>query len=379
VSPTPLTGVTVIEIAGIGPVPFACNQLEDMGATVVKIDRPGGHGLPETMSSIGHRPRPTVLLDLKDAADREVAGTLVSHADVIVDPYRPGVAERLGIGPVEMCERNPRLVYARMTGWGQDGPYAAMAGHDINYIGLSGSLAAIGPEGEPMPPLNLIGDYGGGAMFAVTGILAALVERATTGAGQVIDVAMVDGAAALLGPIRDLHNAGLWSPARRANLLDGGAPFYACYRTSDDEYMAVGALEHQFYSLLVSGLGLDESALGNRLDPDEWPRIAAVFTEMFATRTREEWVETFDGTDACVTPVLAMEEVGEHPHNVARGALVATATGPRPGPAPRFCGVASAGRTSEFDAGSVEALLVSLGLETAVVGEMRERGAVTWD
>ena len=378
-SSSPLAGITVIEIAGIGPVPFACDQLADMGATILRIDRPGGHGLPATMSSIGHRPRPTVSLNLKDPTDRGCAVTLISNADVLVDPYRPGVAERLGIGPAEMWERNAGLVYARMTGWGQDGPYAPMAGHDINYIGLSGSLAAIGTQDEPIPPLNLVGDYGGGAMFAVTGILAALVERATTGQGQVIDVAMVDGAAALLGPIRDLHNAGLWSPHRRANLLDGGAPFYTCYRTSDDRFMAVGALEPQFYSLLVAGLGLDESALGNRLDPSEWTRIAAAFSERFATRTRDEWTETFDGTDACVTPVLSMEEVADHPHNAARHALVPTASGNRPHPAPRFSGTERGARSDARGADVVEELLVSLGLDDEAVGDLSERGSVSWD
>jgi len=377
VTSAPLDGIIVIEIAGIGPVPFACDQLEDMGATVVRIDRPGGHGLPVAMSSIGRRSRPTVLLDLKNHGDRTTAITLIAHADVLVDPYRPGVAERLGIGPVEMCERNPSLVYARVTGWGQDGPYASMAGHDINYIGLSGSLAAIGPRDEPIPPLNLVGDYGGGAMFAVTGILAGLVERATTGVGQVVDVAMVDGAAALLGPIRDLHNAGLWSLDRTANLLDGGAPFYACYRTADDNYMAVGALEPQFYSLLISGLGLDESSLGNRLDPQEWPRIAAVFSDVFATRTRGEWTEIFNGTDACVTPVLSMGEVAEHPHNAAREALVASESGPRPHQAPRFSSSTAGEDKSEMDAESVEGLLISVGLAPEMVSAMRDRGTVS--
>jgi alpha-methylacyl-CoA racemase len=331
------------------------------------------------MSSIGHRARPTVELDLKNPTEQSVAATLIANADVLLDPYRPGVAERLGIGPEAMHERNPRLVYARVTGWGQDGPYAAMAGHDINYIGLSGSLAAIGPPDEPMPPLNLVGDYGGGGMFAVTGILAALVERGTTGLGQVVDVAMVDGAASLLGPIRDLHNAGLWSPNRRSNLLDGGAPFYACYRTSDGKYMAVGALEPQFYSLLVAGLGLDEETVGNRLDSREWPHIAEVFSDTFATRTRDEWTEVFDGSDACVTPVLSMDEVGEHPHNAARDALVASASGSRPHPAPRFSGVAAGGRTHEINADFVEALFVSLGLEKEAVGDMIERRALSWD
>jgi alpha-methylacyl-CoA racemase len=379
VSSAPLAGIRIIEIAGIGPAPFACDQLEDMGATVVKIDRPGGHGLPSTMSSVGQRSRPTVSLNLKDAVDRAIAITLISHADALVDPYRPGVTERLGIGPEVMCERNPRLVYARMTGWGQEGPYAAMAGHDINYIGLSGSLAAIGPQEAPLPPLNLVGDYGGGGMFAVTGILAALVERATTGIGQVIDVAMVDGAAALLGPIRDLHNAGLWSPDRQTNLLDGGAPFYTCYRTSDDEYMAVGALEPQFFSLLVSGLGLDESELGDRLDPREWPRIASVFADTFAVRTRQEWTEIFDATDACVTPVLSMDEVGDHRHNAAREALTATASGFRPHVAPRFPSAVSDGHVAGVEIGTAHVLLASLGLEPDVVGELRERGAVSPD
>jgi alpha-methylacyl-CoA racemase len=379
VSGTPLAGVIVIEIAGIGPAPFACDQLEDMGALVVRIDRPGGHGLPIAMSSIGHRARPTVTLDLKDPVDNGFAATLIAHADVVIDPYRPGVAERLGIGPEEMCEGNPGLVYARMTGWGQEGPYAAMAGHDINYIGLSGSLAAMGPTDRPVPPLNLVGDYGGGGMFAVSGILAALVERARTGVGQVIDVAMVDGAASLLGPIRDLHNARLWSSNRQANLLDGGAPFYSCYRTSDDKYMAVGALEPQFYSLLVTGLGLDEAVVGDRLDPREWPRIAEAFSARFATRTRDEWTEVFDGTDACVTPVLSMGEVSEHPHNAAREALVEAGSGPRPHPAPRFSGAAATGNAPEMNAESAEALFISLGLEENVVGEMIKQRALRWD
>jgi alpha-methylacyl-CoA racemase len=379
VSVAPLAGITVIEIAGIGPAPFACDQLEDMGAVIVRIDRPGGHGLPVSMSSIGRRPRPTVDLDLKDPAGHITAATLIAHADVLIDPYRPGVAERLGIGPDEMCDQNPGLVYARMTGWGQDGPYAAMAGHDINYIGLSGSLAAIGPRDEPMPPLNLVGDYGGGGMFAVTGILAALVERATTGLGQVIDVAMVDGAGALLGPIRDLHNAGIWSPNRQTNLLDGGAPFYSCYRTLDGEYMAVGALEPQFYSLLLAGLGLEESAMGNRLDPREWPHIAKVLSDTFATRTRTEWTDVFDGTDACVTPVLSMSEVAAHPHNAARDALVESRSGPRPHAAPRFSGVDSEAPPDPMSAVSVEVLLASLGLETEFVAGMMERKVLHWD
>ncbi len=376
-SATPLEGVTVVEIAGIGPAPFACDQLEDMGATIVRIDRPGGHGLPATLSSIGRRPRTTVALDLKDADDRAVAVEIIIHADVLIDPYRPGVAQRLGIGPHEMCEANQRLVYAHLTGWGQDGPYATMAGHDINYIGLSGSLAAIGPHGLPLPPLNLVGDYGGGAMYAVAGILAALVERATTGAGQVVDIAMVDGAAALMGPIRALHDAGVWSSERQANLLDGGAPFYACYRTKDDAFMAVGALEPQFYGELVAGLGLDEATLGNRLDPHTWPGIAAAFAAAFRTRTRAQWTEVFDGTDACVTPVLSMDEVLDHPHNAAREALIDTVDGTRPHPAPRFLASDHDGHEPPLTIDGAQAILADLGLSLEVVEAMYDQGCLT--
>jgi alpha-methylacyl-CoA racemase len=320
-----------------------------------------------------------VLLNLKDDADRLIATTLISRADVVVEPYRPGVAERLGIGPHEMCTENPRLVYARMTGWGQQGPYAQMAGHDINYIGLSGSLAAIGPPDAPIPPLNLIGDFGGGAMFAVAGILAALVERASTGRGQIVDVAMVDGAGALLGPIRDLHNAGLWSMGRQQNLLDGGAPFYTCYRTADDEFVAVGALEPQFYSALVSGLDIDEDDLGNRLDPNEWSFIRGLFAEKFLSRTREEWGRLFDGTDACVTPVLNMDEVPNHPHNRERDAIVSTNSGFRPHPAPRFEDSEPLSVTAAHDSESVAALLASLGIEQRTADDLLQRGSVSWD
>lgn len=333
----PLQGITVVELAGIGPGPFACTMLADLGADVVRVERPAPSGseLPGGLGRIGIRERVIVEADLKSDEGLALVTTIIAHADVLIEGFRPGVAERIGVGPEAMCATNPRLVYARVTGWGQDGPYAAMAGHDINYIGLVGALAAIGAD-DPVPPLNLVGDYGGGGMFAVTGILAALVRRSRTGEGSVVDVAMVDGAAKLLEPIRDLFNAGVWEERRNANLLDGGAPFYRTYHTADGGFMAVGALEPAFYESLVDGLGLSGADLPDRMDPTSWDELTQRFASVFSTRTRDEWSAVFDGTDACVTPVLTMSEVGAHPHNAARGALRPTAVGTIPAPAPRF-------------------------------------------
>ncbi len=375
----PLTGLRVVELAGIGPGPFACNYLEDLGATVVRIERSEeANALPDAMASIGRRPRTTLYLNLKDEGDRSIATTVICHADVLIEGFRPGVAERLGIGPERMCEANPRLVYGRLTGWGQDGPYARMAGHDINYIGLTGALAAIGTPDTPIPPLNLLGDYGGGAMFVIAGVLAALFERSSTGSGQVVDVAMVDGVATLMGPIRDLANAGLWSEERHANFLDGGAPFYTCYRTADDRYVAVGALEPQFYSALVAGLDIDEAKLGDRLDRAAWPRLRRLFAESFQQRTRDEWMDIFDGTDGCVTPVLGLGEVGTHHHNQARGALRDGGDGPVPTTAPRFDGMVPEQRRRSLDLGGVSELLVDMGLDAALVDDLTENAIIRW-
>lgn len=375
----PLTGLRVVELAGIGPGPFACNYLEDLGATVIRIERSGGsNALPDAMASIGRRPRTTLYLNLKDEGDRSIATTVIRHADVLIEGFRPGVAERLGIGPERMCEENPRLVYGRLTGWGQDGPYAQMAGHDINYIGLSGALAAIGTPDMPIPPLNLLGDYGGGAMFVIVGVLAALFERSSTGSGQVVDVAMVDGVATLMGPIRDLANAGLWSEERRANFLDGGSPFYTCYRTADDRYVAVGALEPQFFSVLVAGLGLDEAKLGDRLDRTAWPGLRQLFAECFQQRTRDEWMDIFDGTDGCVTPVLSLGEVGTHHHNQARRALRDGDSGPVPTTAPRFEGMAPEQRRRDLDLDGVSELLVDMGLEPSLVDDLTAKAIIRW-
>lgn len=334
----PLRDITVVELGGIGPTPLACTILADLGATVVRIDRPVAAGLPGALGDLGIRDRICVRLDAKDDADRSTLATILERADIAIEGFRPGVVERLGIGPDDVMPANPSLVYVRMTGWGQTGPRRSMAGHDINYIAVTGILAAIGRD-EPVPPLNLVGDYGGGATFAVIGALAALVDRQRTGRGRVVDAAMVDGAAVLAAPIRDLLQHGLWTEERSANLLDGGAPFYRTYRCADGAAVAVGALEEPFYRTLVAGLGFDVDALPDRMDTASWPELTSSFAARFAERTRSEWAETFDGTDACVTPVLTLTEAVDDAHAVDRGAYQATPDGVRPAPAPRMAGV----------------------------------------
>lgn len=319
-SSRPLAGITVVELAGIGPAPLACTMLAEMGCEVIRIERVtrSDNSLDSRLAGIAVRPRTTIAVDLKSDDGREVVRSLIDSADVLIEGFRPGTAERLGIGPDSFKDTNPGLVYMRLTGWGQDGPYAMMAGHDINYIGLSGALAAIGEEGKPIPPLNLLGDYAGGTMFAVVGVLAALVERARTGRGATIDTAMIDGVSTLMTPIRDVAELDAWVEERSSNLLDGGAPFYRTYGTSDGGFMAVGALEPVFYSEFVTGLGLDEAVLPNRFDPDNWDELADLFGGYFAGNTRDHWQRVFDGTDACVTPVLTMSESEDHPQNASR-------------------------------------------------------------
>lgn len=372
----PLEGIRVVELAGIGPGPFACGLLADLGAEVVRVERPRDvdgkrSGLPGGLGGIGVRDRVIVEIDVKDASGLDTVRKMVAQADVLVEGYRPGVAERLGLGPHEAHAINPRLVYARITGWGQSGPLAGMAGHDINYIGLSGVLAAIG-RNDPTPPLNLVGDYGGGSLFAVVGILAGIVGRDRTGLGTVVDAAMIDGSGALLGPIRDLLNIGMWSERRSANLLDGGAPFYRTYRTADDRFVAVGALEAPFYEAFVSGLGIDPGSIPDRMDPASWQELAVIFSEAFSTRTRDEWALVFDGTDACVTPVLTMGEVMDHAHNSQRDAIVETPTGPRPNVAPRL-GHDAVRPVAPRDAGDT---LASVGLSEETISALTEAGRV---
>lgn len=313
----PLDEIKVVEIAGLGPVPFAGMLLAELGADVMRIDRTRPAGFPDPMLGAVGRGRRSIAIDLKQRDGVDVVLRLVEDADVFLEGFRPGVVERLGVGPEECLAVNPRLVYGRMTGWGRDGPFAAMAGHDINYLGLTGALHAVGPAEHPVAPLNLLADYGGGSMYLLAGILAALVDRDRSG-GRVVDAAMVDGVASLMAPTYQMFAAGLWDDEREANLLDGGAPFYRTYATADGGWMAVGALEPQFYAALVEGLGLAGADLPAQTDRSGWPQLAERFAVVFASRTRAEWESVFAGTDACVTPVLSLREAPEHAHNRAR-------------------------------------------------------------
>ncbi|MCP2251651.1 alpha-methylacyl-CoA racemase [Prauserella aidingensis] len=336
--PGPLSGLKVVELPAIGPVPHAGMILADLGADVVRVERPSGaldiHGGKSDHLMRGKR---SVTADLKSADGTRFVLDLAGKADVLLEGFRPGVAERLGVGPDECHDVNPRLVYGRMTGWGQDGPMATQAGHDINYISLTGSLHAIGrAEEPPAPPLNLVGDYGGGSMFLLAGVLSALWERERSGSGQVVDAAMVDGASVLAQMLWSLRGVGAWSSERAGNLLDSGAPFYDTYVCSDGRYVAVGALEGQFYARLIEGLGLADEELPDQHDRSGWPALRARFTQVFAGRTRDEWAAVFDGTDACVTPVLTWDEVADHPHVAARGTFVEIDGVVQPAPAPRF-------------------------------------------
>jgi alpha-methylacyl-CoA racemase len=332
---TPLSGVRVIELAGLAPSPFGCMVLADLGADVVRVDRPPHDGLAPPPGGPLQRGRRTVTLDLKTPAGVTDLLHLVAKGDVLVEAFRPGVAERLGFGPPACAQINPRLVYARMTGWGQDGPLAHRAGHDIDYIAVAGALEPLGRAGSPPhAPLNLIGDFAGGGMLLAVGVLAALLERERSGRGQVVDAAMVDGSALLTSFLHGMLGAGMWPGGRGENLLDGGAPFYDTYRTSDGGFMAVGALEPPFYAALVAGLGLSD--LPDQYDRDGWPVLRERFAACFASRSRAHWTSVFAGLDACVTPVLSPREAPDHPHNRARRTFVEVDGHPQPAPAPRF-------------------------------------------
>ncbi|MGW3410145.1 CaiB/BaiF CoA transferase family protein [Streptomyces sp. NPDC000888] len=333
----PLAGVRVVELAGIGPGPFAAMLLADLGADVVRVDRPGGAGLavnPEY--DVTNRNKRSVLVDLKSPDGPARVLDLVDRADILIEGYRPGVAERLGVGPEACHARNPRLVYGRMTGWGQDGPLAQRAGHDIAYIALTGTLGMIGTPGEPPPaPANLLGDYAGGSLYLVVGVLAALHHARATGTGQVVDAAIVDGTAHLATMIHGMLAAGGWQDQRAANLLDGGCPYYGTYETADGKYMAVGALEPQFYDRFVDLLGLAEFA-DARKDWTRWAELRRTVAARFKTRTRDEWTTVFEGSDACVAPVLSLREAPGHPHLAARGTFTDHGGITQPAPAPRF-------------------------------------------
>ncbi|MFD3314640.1 CaiB/BaiF CoA transferase family protein [Streptomyces sp. NPDC058694] len=342
----PLAGVRVVELAGIGPGPFAAMLLADLGADVVRVDRPNGVGLAINPDyDITNRNKRSVIVDLKapDGADRVLE--LAGRADILIEGFRPGVAERLGVGPEACHARNPKLVYGRMTGWGQEGPLAPRAGHDIAYIALTGTLGMIGAPGEPPAvPANLVGDYAGGSLYLVVGVLAALHHARATGAGQVVDAAIVDGTAHLASMIHGMLAAGGWQDRRGANLLDGGCPYYGTYETADGQYMAVGALEGQFYEEFVRLLGLEEYVPA-RKDVSRWADLREAVAARFKTRTRDEWTAVFEGSDACVAPVLSLREAPHHPHLAARGTFTDHGGITQPAPAPRFSATPTAVRS----------------------------------
>jgi alpha-methylacyl-CoA racemase len=347
----PLRGVRVVEIAGIGPGPHAATLLADLGADVIRIDRPGKSALTGPGPDLLTRGRPSVALDLKHPDAVAAVLALVEDADVLLEGMRPGTTERLGLGPDDCLARNPRLVYGRMTGWGQDGPLARVAGHDMNYISLAGALHGLGQDADrPHFPTNLLGDFGGGSTYLVVGVLAALLEARVSGEGQVVDAAIVDGTAHLSAMFASMLAGGFAEERRAANLLDGGVPFYDLYATSDGRHMSVGALEPQFYATLLDRLELTD--LPDRDDPASWPAIRAAFTERFRERTQAEWAEHFDGSDACVAPVLPMTEAARHPHLAARGTYVERDDVLQPAPAPRFSRTEATLTTGPTDPGA---------------------------
>ncbi|MCP1626322.1 CaiB/BaiF CoA transferase family protein [Pseudomonas nitroreducens] len=376
-----LSGIRVLEFEAIGPAPFATMLLADMGADVVRIDRPVAHGdlgpkMDGPKVEITGRGRRSVTLDLKRPESAAVALELIERADVLIEGFRPGTLERLGLGPEQAFARNPGLVYGRMTGWGQHGPLAQRAGHDINYIALSGVLSGIGPvAGRPLPPLNLVGDYGGGGMLLAMGVLAALVNVQRGGAGQVVDAAMAEGAAQLGSVFWGLLASGNWREERGSNLLDGGAPWYDTYRTLDGSYMAIGPVESRFYAELLDKLGLAGESLPPQHDRHGWPRLREAFIRAFLQRTRDEWCEIFADSDACVAPVLGFAEAARHPHARARGSFMEIAGVVQPAPAPRFLGTPGAiPQPAPARGQGGQAALRDWGLDAALIEHLRSSG-----
>ena len=357
----PLQGLRVVELAGIGPGPHAAMILGDLGADVVRIERPHKGPGPATEPGSDRllRNRRSVAANLKSDDDREMVLRLIAKADVLIEGFRPGVTERLGLGPQDCAAVNERLIYARMTGWGQDGPRAQQAGHDINYISLNGILHAIGRAGErPVPPLNLVGDFGGGSMFLLVGVLAALWERERSGKGQIIDAAMVDGSSVLSTMMWAFRGMGMWSDERGVNMLDTGAPYYDTYTCADGRHVAVGAIEPQFYAQLLAGIGLDPADLPDQNDVSRWPELRTRLTEAFAAHDRDHWATVFAGTDACVTPVLSFAEVESEPHNTERDTFYRDNDHLYPAPAPRFSrSVTSAPKPPGVPGADTEAVL----------------------
>lgn len=376
----PLTGVKVIELAGIGPAPYTCMVLADAGADVIRLERAGSTGGTREGPywDLLNRSRPSVGIDLKHPDSVALVLDLVEQADVLIEGFRPGVAERLGVGPEHCWERNPRLVYGRMTGFGQEGPMADQAGHDIDYIAISGALWPLGRRDEPpVPPLNLVGDFGGGGMLLAFGVLAALIEASRSGRGQVVDAAMVDGSASLMTMIFAFRQLGLWKDGRGINILDTGAPFYEVYETADGKYFAVGALEARFYAELIDRLGLSGEALPDQMDRERWPEMKLRFAEIFRSKTRDEWTAIFEGSDACGAPVLSPFEAHEHPHNRSRQTFVEVDGLVQPGPAPRFSRTpANVSRPPSPPGADTDDALKAWGVADATLAKLREAGAI---
>ncbi len=378
----PLEGVKILEIAGIGPGPFAAMMLSDMGADIIRVDRAqsvmgGDPAAPP--ADVLNRGRRSVGIDLKNPDGVEALLTLVESADALIEGFRPGVAERLGFGPDVCLARNPRLVFGRMTGWGQSGPYAQAAGHDINYISLAGALEPLGRAGEkPVPPLNLVGDFGGGGMLLAFGVVCALLEAKSSGQGQVVDAAMVDGAAVLMTMFHAFTAMGIWSPERGTNLLDTGAHFYDVYETSDGKFVSVGSIEPQFYAELLARTGLaDDESMPKQMDRAAWPDLKVRFEALFKTKTRDEWCEIMEHTDVCFAPVLSIAEAPLHPHNVERGTFVERHGVVQPAPAPRFSRtVVEIQRPPSFAGQHTDEALADWGVDPATIAKLRETGAV---
>lgn len=331
----PLSGLKIVEFAGIGPGPFCGMLLSDLGADVIRIDRKG-QGRGGSPADVTARGRRSVALDLKQPASIEACLKLLESADGLIEGFRPGVMERLGLGPDVALARNPKLVYGRMTGWGQFGPYAKAAGHDMNYIAITGALDAIGTTEKPVPPLNLVGDFGGGALYLAFGLLAGVIHARATGQGQTIDCAMSDGAASLMAMFYGFKAGGMWSEGRRSNLLDGGAHFYDTYQCSDGGWISIGSIEPQFYLLLLEKTGITDPQFQHQMSRDEWPELRDKLAAVIRTKTRDEWCDLMDGTDVCFAPVLSMSEAPTHAHNTARETFVEVAGVVQPAPAPRF-------------------------------------------
>jgi len=376
----PLAGFKVIEMKGIGPGPYAGQLLADMGAEVIVVERsskPSGISIPAAMD-ISSRGKRNIALNLKSEEGLEALMKLIEGADALFEGFRPGVTERLGFGPDVCLARNPKLVYGRMTGWGQTGPLSHAAGHDINYISLTGSLAAIGTADKPVPPLNLVGDYAGGSLFLVMGMLAAMMEAQKSGKGQVVDTAITDGSASLMSMFYTLNSLGAWSTKRESNMLDGGTPFYGAFETSDAKFVSVGPLEPQFFAELVEKAGFPNHFIQDQHNAAKWPEMKATFDETFKTKTRDEWADIFEGSDACVAPVLNFKEAVDHPHNQARGTYIDIAGVQQPAPAPQFsrtvCDTPSAPRAEGSDTLEV---LNDWGFSSGEIDKLKQAGVLT--